>query len=75
MLWKFNGVYNPELQLRDHDRPVRYQLAPPPDHQLMVERSAMYIHRPNGHMGVLDPATESFVNATRSTNPVGQALA
>ena len=29
MLWKFNSVYNPELQLSDHERPVRYELAPP----------------------------------------------
>ncbi len=67
MLWKFNGVYNPQLQLSDHERPVRYELAPPPEHQHRVERSAMYVHRPNGHSsGVLDDATESFVNETRS---------
>ncbi len=28
----------------------------------------MYVHRPNGHTnGVLDPATESFVNESRSS--------
>src|SRR5246500_716906 len=26
MLWKFNSVYNPELQLADHRRPVRYEM-------------------------------------------------
>jgi hopanoid C-3 methylase len=66
MLWKFNGVYNPELQLRDHDRPVRYELSPPPEHQLLVEKNAMYVHRPNGLInGVLDDATATFVNETR----------
>ena len=66
MLWKFNSVYNPQLQLNDHERPVRYELAPPPEHQIVVARNAMYVHRPNGHTnGILDPATESFVNETR----------
>ena len=73
MLWKFNGVYNPQLQLSDHERPVRYELTLPPEHQLVVARNAMYVHRQNGHTnGVLDAATESFVNATRSTpEPAG----
>ena len=31
MLWKFNSVYNPALQLSDHERPVRYELTPPPE--------------------------------------------
>ena len=45
--------------------PVRYQLAPPPDHQPRVARDAIYVHRPNGHTkGILDPATESFVHET-----------
>ncbi len=88
MLWKFNSVYDPQLQLNDHERPVRYELAPPPEPKAMVDRNAMYIHRPNGHTkGVLDPATESFVNETRMSpqpasvdtaangSPVGQASA
>ncbi len=75
MLWKFNGVYNPQLQLDDHSRPVRYELAPPPEHQLVVARDAMYVHHPNGHAkGILDPATESFVNETRlAPAPAGVA--
>src|SRR5450759_562921 len=36
MLWKFNSVYDPQLQLNDHERPVRYELAPPPEHAAMV---------------------------------------
>jgi len=34
MLWKFNSVYHPELQLSDHRQPVRYEMrlpAPPHD--------------------------------------------
>ena len=66
MLWKFNSVYDPQLQLKDHEQPVRYELALPPEPKAIVDRNAMYIHRPNGHVrGVLDPATESFVNETR----------
>ena len=29
MLWKFNGVYNPQRQLADHRRPVTYEMRPP----------------------------------------------
>ncbi len=29
MLWRFNGVYNPELQLADHRRPVKYEMRLP----------------------------------------------
>jgi hypothetical protein len=29
MLWKFNSVYHPELQIADHRRPVTYQMRLP----------------------------------------------
>jgi len=29
MLWKFNSVYNPERQMADHRRPVKYEMKPP----------------------------------------------
>jgi hopanoid C-3 methylase HpnR len=29
MLWKFNSVYNPERQLADHRKPVKYEMTPP----------------------------------------------
>ncbi|MBI3723366.1 hopanoid C-3 methylase HpnR [bacterium] len=29
MLWKFNSVYNPERQMEDHRRPVKYQMRLP----------------------------------------------
>src|SRR5215510_5812029 len=30
MLWKFNSVYNPNLQYADHQQPVKYEMALPP---------------------------------------------
>src|SRR5271157_1658450 len=30
MLWKFNSVYNPALQLADHHQPVHYEMSLPP---------------------------------------------
>jgi magnesium-protoporphyrin IX monomethyl ester (oxidative) cyclase len=41
MLWKFNGVYNPERQLADHRRPVRYELPRPVD---VGDRRQLYVH-------------------------------
>jgi hypothetical protein len=29
MLWKFNSVYDPKLQLADHARPVKYEMKLP----------------------------------------------
>jgi hopanoid C-3 methylase HpnR len=43
MLWKFNTVYNPERQLADHGRPVRYEL-PMPRHVDVANRRKLYIH-------------------------------
>jgi len=43
MLWKFNKVYNPERQLADHQRPVRYEL-PQPTHVAPGNRRELYIH-------------------------------
>jgi hopanoid C-3 methylase HpnR len=65
MLWKFNSVYNPRLQLADHRRPARYELAPPPEPKELVNPRAIYIHHPSGHNGrALDEATQSFVTQT-----------
>jgi hopanoid C-3 methylase HpnR len=45
MLWKFQRVYNADLQLRDHRAPVHYELpAPPPAGD--VERKELYVHVP-----------------------------
>ncbi|MFE9647691.1 hopanoid C-3 methylase HpnR [Streptomyces sp. NPDC006365] len=49
MLWKFNRVYNPQRQLADHARPVRYELPLPP-HTALGDRRQLYVHtRPAAH--------------------------
>jgi hypothetical protein len=67
MLWKFNSVFDPRLQLADHARPVRYEMALPPPHRDKVDPKTLYIHRPQGRKGraVLDDTTERFVDETR----------
>ena len=66
MLWKFNSVYDPRLQLADHQQTVRYELSPPPEPKDIVDAKSIYIHPSNGHRSlVLDEATQSFVNQTR----------
>ena len=42
MLWKFNQVYNADLQFADHQRPVRYELPPPGPRP--ADRRELYIH-------------------------------
>jgi hopanoid C-3 methylase len=71
MLWKFNSVFNPALQLADHAAPVRYELPPPPDPtQGPMDRRALYIHQPAGRRSrALDDATERFVDETRVGSP------
>jgi hopanoid C-3 methylase HpnR len=66
MLWKFSSVYDPQLQLADHQRPIRYELEPPPEPQDLVDPKSIYVHPANGHRGrVLDEETQRFVNQTR----------
>ncbi|MDQ4060006.1 MAG: hopanoid C-3 methylase HpnR [Pseudomonadota bacterium] len=67
MLWKFNSVFDPKLQLADHARPVRYEMALPPAHREKIDPKTLYIHRPQGRKGraVLDDTTERFVDETR----------
>lgn len=47
MLWRFNSVFNPALQLADHARAVRYEMPPAPM-QAAPSRTGLYIHRPEG---------------------------
>ena len=66
MLFKFNSVYDPKLQMADHAQPVRYemplQLAP----QEKVQAETLYIHPGRGRRGrEIDAATERFVDDTR----------
>lgn len=68
MLWNFNSVYDPRLQLADHAREVRYRMTPPPSERVAtVEPRSLYIHQPQGRKGraSLDDAGERFVDGTR----------
>jgi hopanoid C-3 methylase HpnR len=65
MLWKFNSVYDPQLQIRDHQQPVRYQMSPPPAPKDVIDPKSIYVHPAHSRGRVLDDATESFVNQTR----------
>lgn len=66
MLWKFNSVYNPKLQLADHERPVKYEMALPPEPREKLDPRALYVHEDAGRSGrKIDEATERFVDATR----------
>ncbi len=67
MLWKFNRVYDPKLQLADHARHVRYHMSPPPDPSALPTPSLLYIHRAKGRQSrALDDATEAFVETGRT---------
>ena len=39
MLFKFNSVYDPKLQLADHARPVKYEMSLPPAPRTRSTRS------------------------------------
>src|SRR5262249_12266181 len=66
MIWKFNSVYRPDLQLADHQQPTKYEISLPLPSTATVERDALYIHRNRGRSGrQIDHHTEEFVNATR----------
>lgn len=72
MLWKFNSVYNPKLQLADHAEPVRYAMAPPPPHRDVIDAHSLYVHPTPGRRGrTIDHATEAFVEETRIGKPTG----
>jgi hopanoid C-3 methylase HpnR len=67
MMWNFNSVFNPALQLADHAREVRYEIPLPPVAGSRLDKRALYVHRPAGRRGrTLDDATEGFVDATRA---------
>ena len=66
MLWKFNSVYNPKLQLSDHTKPIKYQMTLPPAPQETVNPKILYIHHAPGRQGrAIDDVTERFVEETR----------
>jgi len=67
MIWKFNSVFNPALQMADHARPVQYELPVRPDFAAVADKRRLYVHKPAGRRGrALDDATEQFVDVTRS---------
>ncbi|HMF37130.1 MAG TPA: radical SAM protein, partial [Isosphaeraceae bacterium] len=66
MLWKFNSVYNPGLQLADHHQPVDYEMSLPPEHHDLIDPRSIYVHSPRGRNGrSIDDDTEQFVEQTR----------
>jgi hopanoid C-3 methylase HpnR len=66
MLWKFNSIYDPALQLHDHAQPVLYEMAPPPEHRDFPNIRSIYVHPPRGRRGrSIDDSTELFVEQTR----------
>lgn len=70
MLWKFNSVYNADLLLADHQKPVPYAMTPPPPAVDRVSPKSLYVHAGTGRRGrAIDDATESFVDATRMHQP------
>jgi hopanoid C-3 methylase len=66
MLFKFNSVYNPKLQLADHERPCAYEISLPPPPRVKVDPITLYVHGSQGRRGrEIDNATEQFVEDTR----------
>ena len=66
MIWKFNSVYRPDLQLADHRQPITYEIDLPPPSTATVDRDGLYIHTSSGRKGrQIDHHTEEFVDATR----------
>lgn len=66
MLWKFNSVFNPDLQMEDHRRPVLYELPLQPDKVDRVDARQLYVHGPKGRKSrQIDDETEKFVEETR----------
>ena len=67
MLWKFNSVYNPKLQLADHAKPVTYMIPLPAAVVKRVDPAKLFVHEPKGRQGrAVDDSTKSFVNQTRT---------
>jgi hopanoid C-3 methylase HpnR len=66
MLFKFNSVYDPALQLADHAQPVRYEIPLPPPSRTKASPDELYVHPGAGRRGrEVDAATERFVDQTR----------
>jgi len=70
MLFKFNSVYDPKLQMADHARPVVYEMPLPPAPREKVDPASLYVHPARGRRGrEIDDSTETFVDQTRMGAP------
>jgi len=68
MLWKFNSGYDPEHQIDDHKRPVKYEMTLPsaPQEIKNLDAKQLYILPAKGRRGrALDESSEQFVEETR----------
>lgn len=66
MIWKFNSVFNPKLQLADHAQIPRYEMPAQPDADASFDKKRLYVHAPGGRRSrSIDDATEQFVDDTR----------
>ena len=62
----FNQMYNPNLQLADHNKPVEYEMRLPPPAVEKISPQDLYIHTSSGRQSrAIDEASEQFVDATR----------
>jgi len=65
MLWKFNSVYDPALQLADHASPVRYEIPLRENHgESRVNMREVYVHKAVSKLREVDADTEAFVAET-----------
>ncbi len=74
MLWKFNGVYDPKLQLADHARPAKYAMRLPDAKRAeKADPRALYVHAQGARRRQVDAVTEAFVSSTggRHETPMG----
>lgn len=63
---RFDSVFDPRLQLRDHAREVRYAMTPPPAPDDAANVKGIYIHGPTGcRSRRIDDAKEKVVDQTR----------
>lgn len=66
MLWKFSSVYDPKLQLADHEAEVKYEMKLPPEPKEKIDAKSLYIHDAGDRSSrAIDDETEKFVDETR----------
>ncbi len=71
MLWKFNSVYDPALQMADHRRPTTYEMTLPPSPRKEIDARLLYVHdAPGRKKRAIDDSTEEFVESTRTETSV-----